>query len=295
MLLEGPDPNKRWNEGMESSDSRSELRTDADINCSQIVELFWGSRTKHITSGLHVFTHVWRRFSPGTAVWLDRKISTYKIQCFPGETRRAESMMIKDVSPRMFWWGTWVRNQSHLPDNQSIFQVSRVKKRRSVWTMSSRTFLKLSHCLLDSTRTCGLSTHWSRLLSACFALVVPLFSWSKQDRGYEAFTRQSWIPFMCKCCRVLMKNAWEHSVNLLIQNMSFLSLSHLLPPFSHPVIFASCPLLFLPSAHQSTADTTGCTRKRWRRTRWTNSLRSIYETYRHWIWNKVNGEEKCYT
>lgn len=122
MLLEGPDPNKRWNEGMESSDSRSELRTDADINCCQIVDLYWGSRTKHITSGLHVFTHVWRRFSPGTAVWLDRKIPTYKIQCFPGETRRAESMMITDVSPHMFWWWTWVRNQSHLPDNQSIFQ-----------------------------------------------------------------------------------------------------------------------------------------------------------------------------
>lgn len=86
------------------------------------------------------------------------------------------------------------------------------------------------------------------ITSVCLCLVrscmtaVPLYAQSKQASGYKAFTRQSCPTFpLCASAAGLRCIIHEHSVNLLIQNMSslFLCLIYCLS-FSHSVIFASC-------------------------------------------------------
>lgn len=79
---------------------------------------------------------------------------------------------------------------------------------------------------------------------------VPLYTRSKQARGYKAFTRQSCQTFpLCASAAGLRCIIHEHSVNLLIQNMSslFLCLIYYLS-FFHTVIPSVCVLLaaFLP-------------------------------------------------
>lgn len=71
---------------------------------------------------------------------------------------------------------------------------------------------------------------------------VPLYSQSKQARGYKAFTRQSCPTFpLCASAAGLRCIIHEHSVNLLIQNMSslFLCLIYCLS-FFHSVIPYLC-------------------------------------------------------
>lgn len=71
---------------------------------------------------------------------------------------------------------------------------------------------------------------------------VPLYAQSKQARGYEAFTRQSCPTFpLCESAAGLRCIIHEHSVNLLIQNMSslFLCLIYYLF-FLHSVIPSPC-------------------------------------------------------
>lgn len=88
----------------------------------------------------------------------------------------------------------------------------------------------------------------SQLDSAWFGSVwkrVPLYALSKQARGYKAFTRQSCPTFpLCASAAGLRCIIHEHSVNLLIQNMSslFLCLIYCLS-FSLSVIPSLCFLL----------------------------------------------------
>lgn len=93
------------------------------------------------------------------------------------------------------------------------------------------------------------------ITSVCLCLVrssmtaAPLYTQSKQASGYKAFTRQSCPTFpLCASAAGLRCIIHEHSVNLLIQNMSclFLCLIYCLS-FSHSVIasvFTSCSLFF---------------------------------------------------
>lgn len=93
----------------------------------------------------------------------------------------------------------------------------------------------------------------SRFDSAWFgsAWQRPLYAQSKQARGYKAFTRQSCPTFpLCASAAGLRCIIHEHSVNLLIQNMSslFLCLIYCLS-FCHSVIhslFTFCSLFFSP-------------------------------------------------
>lgn len=81
--------------------------------------------------------------------------------------------------------------------------------------------------------------------SARFGMTaVPLYTRSKQARGYKAFTRQSCPTFpLCASAAGLGCIIHEHSVNLLIRNMCslFLCLIYCLS-FSHSAIFPSSSL-----------------------------------------------------
>lgn len=119
--------------------------------------------------------------------------------------------------------------------------------------------LKLAACCL----VVGLGLFPGRpcLISVRFGMTaVPLYTQSKQARGYKAFTRQSCPTFpLCASAAGLRCIIHEHSVNLLIQNMSslFLCLIYCLS-FFHSVIPYVCFLLtgflffcsFSPSAGQ---------------------------------------------
>ena len=93
----------------------------------------------------------------------------------------------------------------------------------------------------------GLFPGRSRLISVRFGMTaVPLYTQSKQARGYKAFTRQSCPTFpLCASAAGLRCIIHEHSVNLLIQYMSslFLCLIYCLSFFRSVIPY----LCFLPT------------------------------------------------
>lgn len=109
-------------------------------------------------------------------------------------------------------------------------------------------------CLLLSCVFCGfwmfyfLYSKQNQFDFGVLGSAVPLYTRSKQACSYKAFTRQSCPTFsLCESAAGLRCIIHEHSVNLLIQNMSslFLCLIYYLSFFFcfDPVIPSRCSLL----------------------------------------------------